>query len=49
YCNQSVNPPKSHQERAASTLGARWHELQTGHYPMLSTPTALADIIMEEE
>ena len=48
-CNQSVNPPKSHQERAARTLGATWHELQTGHYPMLSTPTELADIIMEEE
>ena len=49
YCSQSVNPPKSHQERAANTLGAKWHEIQTGHYPMLSEPDALAQIIMDEE
>ena len=48
YCSQSINPPKIHQERAANTLGAKWHEIQTGHYPMLSEPDALAQIITDE-
>ena len=48
YCTNSVNPPKSHQERAANTLSAKWRELKTGHYPMLSEPDALAKIIMED-
>ena len=48
YCTDSVNPPKSHQERAANTLRAKWRELKTGHYPMLSEPDALAKIIMED-
>ena len=47
YCTDSVNPPQSHQRRAADTLGARWHELVTGHYPMLSEPAALAKLIVE--
>ena len=48
WCRQSANPPVSHQKRAAETLGARWHELDTGHYPMLSEPGALAALIMAE-
>jgi pimeloyl-ACP methyl ester carboxylesterase len=35
-CRRSVNPPEVHQRRAAERLKATWHELDTGHYPMLS-------------
>ena len=45
WCRQSANPPHAHQRRTADRLGARWHELDTGHYPMLSTPDKLAAII----
>lgn len=45
WCRQSANPPLAHQRRTAEMLGARWHEIDTGHYPMLSTPDALAAII----
>jgi pimeloyl-ACP methyl ester carboxylesterase len=38
----------AHQKRAADTLKARWYELDTGHYPMLSEPEALARLIMTE-
>jgi pimeloyl-ACP methyl ester carboxylesterase len=48
WCRQSVNPPVSHQKRAAETLKARWYELDTGHYPMLTEPKALADLMMAE-
>ena len=47
YCTNSINPPQAHQRRAADTLGASWHELVTGHYPMLSEPDALAKLIIE--
>lgn len=47
WCKRSPNPPLAHQKRAADTLGARWHELDTGHYPMLTEPEALARLIME--
>ena len=48
WCRQSVNPPVAHQKRAADTLKARWYELDTGHYPMLTEPVALARLIMAE-
>jgi pimeloyl-ACP methyl ester carboxylesterase len=48
WCRQSVNPPVSHQKRAAETLKARWYELDTGHYPMLTEPQALAGLMMAE-
>lgn len=48
WCRQSANPPVSHQKRAAETLKARWYELNTGHYPMLTEPKALAELIMAE-
>jgi pimeloyl-ACP methyl ester carboxylesterase len=47
WCRQSVNPPLAHQKRAADTLNARWFELDTGHYPMLTEPAALADLIQQ--
>ncbi len=48
WCRQSVNPPLTHQKRAAEALKARWYELDTGHYPMLTEPEALANLIMAE-
>ncbi|WP_428489013.1 alpha/beta fold hydrolase [Rhodopila sp.] len=48
WCRQSANPPLQHQRRAADTLQARWHELDTGHYPMLTEPKALATLIMAQ-
>ena len=47
WCKRSPNPPVAHQRRAADKLRARWHELDTGHYPMLSEPAALARLIAE--
>ena len=46
WCKQSVNPPVTHQKRAQETLKASWHELDTGHYPMLTEPVKLAQLIM---
>jgi pimeloyl-ACP methyl ester carboxylesterase len=46
WCKQSVNPPVAHQRRAQEMLKASWHELDTGHYPMLTEPEALARLIM---
>jgi pimeloyl-ACP methyl ester carboxylesterase len=46
WCKQSVNPPVSHQRRAQETLKANWHELDTGHYPMLTEPEKLARLMM---
>lgn len=47
WCKQSVNPPVAHQRRAADRLQARWFELDTGHYPMLTEPEKLAGLMME--
>lgn len=46
WCRRSVNPPVAHQRRAADRLKATWYELDTGHYPMLTEPAALAGLIM---
>lgn len=46
YCNQAPNPGEPHQRRCRDALDARWHVLETGHYPMLSTPDALIEIIL---
>lgn len=46
-CKQAEKPGEPHQRRAAETLGAKWVELDTGHYPMLSEPDALTKIIAE--
>ena len=47
FCTKSTNPPRAHQRRCAERLKANWHELDTGHYPMLSEPEALARLIVE--
>ena len=46
WCRKSSNPPVAHQRRAADTLKGSWHELDTGHYPMLSEPDALTKLIV---
>ena len=46
YCRRSTNPPLAHQRRTAERLGASWAEIDTGHYPMLSTPDELARLLL---
>ncbi len=45
-CRRSANPPEAHQRRAAERLRASWHEMDTGHYPMLSEPDELARLLL---
>jgi pimeloyl-ACP methyl ester carboxylesterase len=47
WCRQAPNPGEKHQRRCAEKLGAAWYELDTGHYPMLSTPLELARLILQ--
>ena len=47
WCKRSTNPPQAQQRRTAERLDGRWHELDTGHYPMLTEPDALARLIVE--
>jgi len=44
-CRRAANPPEHHQRRTAERLKAVWHELDTGHYPMLSEPEALTRLL----
>jgi pimeloyl-ACP methyl ester carboxylesterase len=46
WCKQAPNPGEAHQRRAATRLKARWHELDTGHYPMLTMPDELTQLIV---
>jgi hypothetical protein len=47
YCRRSVNPPEAHQRRTAEKLQATWHELEAGHYPMLSHTEALTHLLLK--
>ncbi len=47
YCSRAPNPGEAHQRRAQNALNAKWHCLDTGHYPMLSMPDELTRIILE--
>ncbi len=47
YCKQAPNPGQAHQRRAAERLGAKWCELDTGHYPMLTAADDLAKLIVQ--
>jgi pimeloyl-ACP methyl ester carboxylesterase len=45
WCRRAVNPGEAHQRRTADRLKARWFELDTGHYPMLSMPDELTTLL----
>jgi len=45
-CRRATNPPEAHQRRTAERLNAAWHELDTGHYPMLSQPDELTRLLL---
>ncbi|HEY7653126.1 MAG TPA: alpha/beta hydrolase [Methylomirabilota bacterium] len=47
-CRRAKNPPESHQRRTAEHLKASYAELDTGHYPMLSQPGELVDLLTRE-
>jgi pimeloyl-ACP methyl ester carboxylesterase len=47
WCRQAVNPGQAHQRRAADRLGATWHELDTGHYPMVTAADELSRLIVQ--
>ena len=47
YCPQALNPGEAHQRRCAEKLNARWHMIDTGHYPMLSKPDELIKVAVE--
>jgi pimeloyl-ACP methyl ester carboxylesterase len=46
-CRRAANPGEAHQRRAAEKLGAKYLEIDTGHYPMLSDPDVLAPLLMQ--
>jgi pimeloyl-ACP methyl ester carboxylesterase len=46
WCRRAPNPGEPHQRRAAERLGAKWAELDTGHYPMLSMPEELTRLLL---
>lgn len=48
YCSQAPNPGEAHIRRACDKLKGRWHVIDTGHYPMLSTPDELTAFILAE-
>jgi len=48
YCSQAVNPGEAHLRRGADKLGASWHVIDTGHYPMLREPDAVVLMILAE-
>jgi len=45
-CRKSANPPEAHQRRTAERLKGTWHELDAGHYPMLSHPEELTRLLV---
>ena len=47
WCRRAVNPGEAHQRRTAEQLKAKWHELDTGHYPMLSMPGELTALLIQ--
>ena len=46
WCRRAENPGEAHQRRTADKLNAKWHELDTGHYPMLSMPEELTALLI---
>ena len=48
WCRRAQNPGEAHQRRAAERLCAKWEELDTGHYPMLSVPEELTRLLLAD-
>jgi pimeloyl-ACP methyl ester carboxylesterase len=46
-CRRAANPPEHHQRRTAERLLGTWHEMDTGHYPMLSAPDELTRLLLK--
>jgi pimeloyl-ACP methyl ester carboxylesterase len=46
-CRRAANPPETHQRRTAERLKAKYLELDTGHYPMLSQPDELTRMLVQ--
>ena len=46
-CRRAPNPGEAHQRRTADKLDAKYLEIDTGHYPMLSDPDVLAPLLMQ--
>lgn len=49
WCRRATNPGEAHQRRTAEWLRAKWFELDTGHYPMLSMPDDLTALLTEDQ
>jgi pimeloyl-ACP methyl ester carboxylesterase len=47
WCKRAQNPGEAHQRRCAEKLNAPFSELDTGHYPMLSMPAELTEMILK--
>ena len=47
WCKQAGKPGETHLRRCAEKHGAKWHELDTGHFPMLTMPDQITKIILE--
>jgi pimeloyl-ACP methyl ester carboxylesterase len=47
WCKGAQNPGEAHQRRTAEKLKAPFHDLDTGHYPMLSMPEELTQLILK--
>jgi pimeloyl-ACP methyl ester carboxylesterase len=47
WCRRSSNPGEAHQRDYATRLKAAWYELDTGHYPMLSAPDSLVELLFK--
>jgi pimeloyl-ACP methyl ester carboxylesterase len=45
WCSGAADPGEAHNRRTAELLNAQWHELKTGHYPMLTMPDEVVRII----
>jgi pimeloyl-ACP methyl ester carboxylesterase len=48
YCTGAPDPGERHARRAQERLIANWRTIDTGHYPMLSTPEIVTDILLAE-
>ena len=46
WCTRAQNPGEAHQRRCAEKLGASFATLDTGHYPMLSMPEELTQLLL---